>query len=178
MAHCNKLFKYDQKTFFATSMLVMDFGDEMCWWQFKDIGDCFGHFGHQHSLSHERWAPTSKRCHQDLNSVANILKLSPAASHQHDCSPFSPLRNNLSLDNFNCSGISNLHYKICLLLLFDAWYLWSLFWNYCRSTWNSCCKYQTIIDNEMPLEGSHCIGKSKFKYRLNSDSYQNFRSQS
>ena len=83
MAHCNKLFKYDQKTFFATSMLVMDFGDEMCWWQFKDIGDCFGHFGHQHSLSHERWAPTSKRCHEDLNSVANILKMSPTVSHQH-----------------------------------------------------------------------------------------------
>ena len=26
---------------------------------------------------------TSKRCHQDLNSVANILKLSPTVSHQH-----------------------------------------------------------------------------------------------
>ena len=25
----------------------------------------------------------SKRCHQDLNSVANILKLSPAVSQQH-----------------------------------------------------------------------------------------------
>ena len=26
---------------------------------------------------------SSKRCHQDLNSVANILKLSPTVSHQH-----------------------------------------------------------------------------------------------
>ena len=23
----------------------MDVGDEICWWQLLDVGDCFGHFG-------------------------------------------------------------------------------------------------------------------------------------
>ena len=34
-------------------------------------------------LAHWRRAPTSKWCHQDLNSVASILKLSTTSSHQH-----------------------------------------------------------------------------------------------
>ena len=56
----------------------------------KCVGDDFGHFSHQHPLSPNISvtltlcrAPTSKRCHQDLNSVANILKLSPTVSHQN-----------------------------------------------------------------------------------------------
>ena len=44
-------------------MLVTDVGDQMCWGQFKDVGNGFGH--------------------RDINSAANILKLSPTASHQH-----------------------------------------------------------------------------------------------
>ena len=34
-------------------------------------------------MDHKFRSPTSKRCHQDLNSVANILKLSLTVSHQH-----------------------------------------------------------------------------------------------
>ena len=42
------------------SMLVMDVGDEISWWQFY-----------------------AKRCHQYLDPVAKIRKLSPTLSHQH-----------------------------------------------------------------------------------------------
>ena len=38
-------FRYGRK---ATSMLVTDVGDEMCWRKLWDVGDGFGHFGHQH----------------------------------------------------------------------------------------------------------------------------------
>ena len=38
-------------------------------------------------LYHKRRAPTSKKIHQDIYSVANILKLSPTVSYQHDFSP-------------------------------------------------------------------------------------------
>ena len=38
----------------------------------------FGHFGHQHPLS-----LNISVGYQDLNSVANILKLSSTVSHQH-----------------------------------------------------------------------------------------------
>ena len=34
----------------VTSMLVMDVGDEICWWQLKDVGDGFGHFDHQNPI--------------------------------------------------------------------------------------------------------------------------------
>ena len=52
------------------------------------VGDGFVHFSHQHPLSfningHQPRASTSKRCHQDLNFVANILKLSSTVSQQH-----------------------------------------------------------------------------------------------
>ena len=30
----------------VTSMLVMDVGDKMCWWQLLDVREGFGHFGH------------------------------------------------------------------------------------------------------------------------------------
>ena len=49
-------------------MLVTGVGDEMSWWQFQDVGDDFGHFGHQHPLSLNLSVG-----HQYLNSVANIL---------------------------------------------------------------------------------------------------------
>ena len=35
----------------VTSMLVTDVGDEKWWWKLLDVGDGFGHFGHQHPLS-------------------------------------------------------------------------------------------------------------------------------
>ena len=40
-------------TCLVTSILVTDLGDEIirCWWQLYDVGDSFGHFGHQHSIS-------------------------------------------------------------------------------------------------------------------------------
>ena len=48
-------------------MLVTDFGDEMRWLEFLDIGDGFGHFGHQHPLS-----------------------LNISVGHQHDVQKMSP----------------------------------------------------------------------------------------
>ena len=60
----------------ATSMLVTDVGDGMCWRKFWDVGDGFGCFCHQHPLSTwdvvniEILSLTSKYCHQD--KVTNI----------------------------------------------------------------------------------------------------------
>ena len=69
-------------------MLVTDVGDEMCWRQLLDVGDGFGRFCHQHSLSFnisvggqdpnditdiEILALTFKNCHQD--EVTNIRLL-------------------------------------------------------------------------------------------------------
>ena len=48
---------------------------------FKMLVTGFGHFG-LYFLTLP-WTPTSKRCHQDLNSVDNILNLPPTVSHQH-----------------------------------------------------------------------------------------------
>ena len=60
----------------ATSMLVTDVGDEMCWRQLWDVGDVFGRFCHQHPLSFnisvglpdsgtniQKMSPISKFCH-------------------------------------------------------------------------------------------------------------------
>ena len=33
--------KWKQLKFSTTSMLLMDVGDEMCWWQVLDVGDHF-----------------------------------------------------------------------------------------------------------------------------------------
>ena len=75
----------------ATSMLVTDVGNEMCWWQLWDVGDAFDRFRHQHPLSfnisvgHEHpkivtnieiLSLASKNCHQD--KVTNI-DLSPTS---------------------------------------------------------------------------------------------------
>ena len=56
----------------ATSMLVTDVGNEMCWWQFEDVGDGFGHFGHQNPLS-----LNISLGHQHPKDVTKILILSP-----------------------------------------------------------------------------------------------------
>ena len=79
------------ETLRATSMLVTDVGDEMCWRQLWDVGDGFVRFCYQHSLSLnisvgyqqpkdvtniENLTLTSKNCHQD--KVTNIL-LSPTS---------------------------------------------------------------------------------------------------
>jgi len=75
----------------ATSMLVTDVGDEMCWWQFEDVGYGFGHFDNQHPQSLN--ISVGHRHPKDVTNCKsmspNILKLSPTVSqcHQHDCSP-------------------------------------------------------------------------------------------
>ena len=56
----------------AISMLVTDFGEEMCWRQFQDVGDAFGYFGHQHPLS-----LNISVGHQLAKDVTKILILSP-----------------------------------------------------------------------------------------------------
>ena len=61
----------------ATSMLVTDVGNEMCWRQLRDVGDGFGRFRHQHPLSFHIANVT-------LTSDANIQKMSPIwKSHQN-----------------------------------------------------------------------------------------------
>jgi len=62
----------------ATSMLVTGVGDEICWWQFQDVGVGFGHFGHQHPLS-------LNVGYQHPKDVTKILILSPTFlnCHQH-----------------------------------------------------------------------------------------------
>jgi len=60
------------KVWLATSMLVMDVGHEICWLQFRDVGDGFVNtsVGHQHS-----------------KDVTNIEILSPTSTcRQHLCS--------------------------------------------------------------------------------------------
>ena len=57
----------------ATSMLVTDDGDEMCWRQLSDVGYGFSRFCHQHSLflrpkdvtNIEILSLTFKNSHQD-----------------------------------------------------------------------------------------------------------------
>ena len=63
----------------ATSMLVTDVGDEMCWRQFEMLVTEVWQFSSPTSsiFQHYRRAPRSKRCHQYRNSVANTKKVSP-----------------------------------------------------------------------------------------------------
>ena len=64
-------------------MLATDVGDEICWRQLWDVGDGFGH---QHPLSLNisvDSGASNQKMSPDLNSVANILKLSPTVSHHH-----------------------------------------------------------------------------------------------
>ena len=56
----------------STSMLVTDVGDEMFWSKFQDVGDDFGHFGHQHPLSFNINVE-----HQHSKDVTKILTLLP-----------------------------------------------------------------------------------------------------
>ena len=52
-----------------------------CWWRFLSFWSPTSSISR---LSKRRaQTSTGKRCHQDLNSVANILKLSPTVSYQH-----------------------------------------------------------------------------------------------
>ena len=37
-----------QRPLGVRSILLTDVGDEMCWWQLKDVGDDSGHFGDQY----------------------------------------------------------------------------------------------------------------------------------
>ena len=62
----------------ATSMLVADVGDEMCWWQLWDVGGGFGHFYGKHPLSLHLSVK-----HQPLKDVTNIEIQLPTLSHQH-----------------------------------------------------------------------------------------------
>ena len=54
----------------STSMLVTDVGDEMCWSKFQDVGDDFGHFGHQHRMLNILYLSI-------LTLSTNIQKMSP-----------------------------------------------------------------------------------------------------
>ena len=62
----------------ATSMLMTDVGDEMCWWQLWDVGDGFGHFCHQHPLSF-----SINVRHQHSKDVTNIKILSLTSTNCH-----------------------------------------------------------------------------------------------
>ena len=59
-------------------MLVTDVGDEMYWRQLLDVGDGFGHFGHQHPLSFYISVG-----HQHSKDVANIEILPPTTQKFH-----------------------------------------------------------------------------------------------
>ena len=63
----------------ATSMLVTDVGDKICWRHFWDVGNGFGWFCRQHPLSF------SISVHQHPKDVTNIeiLSLTPENCHQH-----------------------------------------------------------------------------------------------
>ena len=54
----------------VSSMLV----DDVTWWQLWDVGDSFGHFGHQHPLSFR---------HQHWKDVTNILIPSSTSKNSH-----------------------------------------------------------------------------------------------
>ena len=54
-------------------MLVTDVGDEMCWGQFEDVDDGFGHFGDQNPLS-----LNISVGHQHPKDFTKILILSPS----------------------------------------------------------------------------------------------------
>ena len=60
-------------------MLVTDVGDEMCWRQLLDVGDGFGRFCHQHSLTFNMSVG-----HQHPQDVTNIeiLSFTPENCHQ------------------------------------------------------------------------------------------------
>ena len=59
-------------------MLVMNVGDEMCWWQLSDIGDGFDHFCHQRPLSFN-----INVGHQYRKDVTNIEILPPTSQNGH-----------------------------------------------------------------------------------------------
>ena len=59
-------------------MLVTAVEDEMCCWQFWNIGDGFGRFGHQYPPSFYISVG-----HQQSKDVINTQKLSSTLSHQH-----------------------------------------------------------------------------------------------
>jgi len=57
----------------------IDVGDRF--WR-RDVGDGFGHFGHQDPLSFYISVG-----HQHSKDVTNISKISPTLSHQQHCHP-------------------------------------------------------------------------------------------
>ena len=69
-----------------------------------------------------------------------------------------------SLDNSNCNYCSYVRKTSQQLypLVFDARILRINSWNYCWSTWNRCCEFETIIKNQMPVDFPHCLGEFKF----------------
>ena len=66
----------------ATSMLVTEVGDEMCW--FWDIVDGFGRFCHQHPLSFN--ISVGHKQPKDVTNI-EILSLTSTNCHQHLYSP-------------------------------------------------------------------------------------------
>ena len=55
-------------------------GEEICWWQLSDVGDSFGRFRHQHTLSFNKSVE-----HQHPNDVPKyeILQSTLTICHQH-----------------------------------------------------------------------------------------------
>ena len=62
-------------------MLVTDVGDEMCWWQLKDVDDRFFHFGHPYPLYSYITVGHQLLVHQLL--VTNIQKMSKISKFSH-----------------------------------------------------------------------------------------------
>ena len=79
-------------SFWATSMLVTDDGDEMCWWQFENVGNGFGHFSHQHS------------------KIVTSSKSPTWQCRQHDCSPLGlPFSKNFDFWLVTIPPYKNIH---------------------------------------------------------------------
>ena len=126
---------YNEKTQGATSILVTDVGDEMCWRLFWDVGDVLAisvtNILYLSTLSSgtniQKMLPTSKFCHQHPKIVTNI-KSPTSTRHQHLCSPHKVLPNFCrvisqyrgrceKMSGFKSSSISPLHNRLKTLYI-------------------------------------------------------------
>ena len=95
---------------------MTDAGDELCWWQFKDFGDGFGHFGYQdrNSITNIYTSSRTSRCHQNhchRDVHENIMKLVIDVGHRFD------MLETFFLDNLTSKLISNIHYNMVTSML-------------------------------------------------------------
>ena len=89
----------------------------------------------------KRRAPISKRCHQNLYSVGNILKWSPTSPcHEHDCSQLLKVKTIASIRlEIEIKNLQSGRWKICARRKYSSSCYWFLFWS--RIFW----KIQTSI---------------------------------